>query len=110
MKISFLKISISNLLLIVTIVALLVAWRLDHRRLMAENEKRNAEATEIFTKYWMATRGGGSALVFPRPSKKSAYLFSSPEDRAAMLEMVGEPFLIDGPLVPDSEKADPRSK
>ena len=109
MKLSFLKISISNLLLIVTIVALLVAWRLDHRRLLVENEKRNAEATEIFTKYWMATRGGGSALAFPYP-RKTAYLFSNPEDRAAMLEMVGEPFVIGGPGDPGSEKADPKNK
>ncbi len=109
MKLSFLKISISNLLLIVTIVAILVAWRLDHRRLLVENEKRNAEATEIFTKYWMATRGGGSALAFPNP-RKTAYLFSNPDDRAEMLEMVGEPFLIARPEVPDSEKEAPKNK
>jgi len=84
------KFSLSNLLLLVTLVAVGIGWWCDHRRLRHANARLNAEATELFTD--VVSHGSAiSAMSFPDGKLPPArtYMFAKPEDRADYLKTYG---------------------
>lgn len=89
------KFSLSNLLLLVTLIAVGIGWWCDHRRLREANVRLNAEATELFTDLVSHQSSGFSALSFPggKLPAARAYEFSNPEDRADYLKTYGHVFL-----------------
>ena len=84
------RFSLSNLLLLVTLVAVGIGWWLDHNRLVQANTRLNTEAAELFSS--VAWRGSTiSPLQFPNgkfPPQRS-YNFSLPEDRAEYRKTYG---------------------
>lgn len=76
------KCSLSNLLLLVAVVAVAIGWWCDHARLRDANARLNAEAAALFQE---ANAGSTiTALGFPNgelPPSRS-YNFLEPEDRA----------------------------
>ena len=90
--VKFMKYSVAHLLLVMALVAMGVAWWVDHARLSRANEKLNTEAAELFQKWTISHHSNGfSALEFRSGELPSArvYDFSKPEDRAAYTETYG---------------------
>ena len=85
------RFSLSNLLLVVTSLALAIGWWFDHSRLTQANARLNAEAGELFSLAVMDS-GTGSLLQLPANlSPQRSYNFSIPEDRAAYRRNYGKP-------------------
>jgi hypothetical protein len=84
------KFSLSNLFLIVTVVAVALGWWCDHTRLRNTNARLNAEAAALFQE---ANNAGSTitALGFPNgelpPSR--AYDFLPPQNRAEYRKTYG---------------------
>lgn len=80
--------SLRTLLWFTALVAVSVAWWVDHARLARANANLNTEAAELFGKWTMSHSG-----VVVVPSGKSpparSYDFTKPEDRAAYTETYG---------------------
>ena len=80
------RISLSNLLLLVTLAATAMGWWCDHRRLQDANARLNEEVTELFSNRFLSRYGNG----FPTTGTtgKSILLYSVAEDRKQLLKMV----------------------
>ena len=86
------KYSLSNLLLLIALVGMGIAWWLDHDRLSRANERLNTEAAELFDKWTFSHHSNGfSASEFPNGElpPNRVYQFTKPEDRAAYIETYG---------------------
>lgn len=86
----FLKFSLSNLLLVVTVAAVATGWWCDHARLRTANARLNAEAAALMSD-WNAGGSTITALKFPNgklpPSR--VYDFLVPEDLAEYVKTYG---------------------
>ncbi len=79
------KFSLSNLLFLVTVLAVAIGWWCDHRRLEDANTRLNVEATELFSDLFLARYSSG----FPTagPPGQSFYSYSNPDDRKQLLKL-----------------------
>jgi hypothetical protein len=97
------KYSLSNLLLLTALIAALMGWLYDHRRLANDKERLNAQATELFSRYVAANEGSGR-VIWPgdRLPPTRSYNSSIEEDRSAYLNDHLSPF--SGPALLDVSK------
>jgi hypothetical protein len=86
------KYSLSNVLLLFTLVAVLLGWFYDHRRLEIEKEYLNAEAANLFGRI-TASHGSGRVLMPGETADRRAYNFLIQEDRAEFLKRLCAPSL-----------------
>jgi hypothetical protein len=81
--------SLSNLLLLTALIAVLMGWFYDHRRLSNDKERLNLEAAEYCT--IISIRLGSAAIPVPpgETLDKRSYQFSIEGDRRKILERIG---------------------
>jgi hypothetical protein len=77
--------SLSTLLWLTVLVAISVAWWVDHALLSRANANLNVEAADLFTKWTMSHSETLSSRSGGLPPARS-YDFTKPEDRAAYAE------------------------
>jgi hypothetical protein len=81
------KVSLRELLLVVTAIAIGLGWFVDHRRLRDTNAQLNAENAELFGRV-MPSSGFASFAVPSGSSTKAIYSHASREDRKELLRLL----------------------
>src|SRR5437762_7511744 len=94
------KFSLSNLLLFVALLAVLLGWFYDHRRLRSDKERLNSEAAGLCNMVSMMSHGGSGGTVLPpgRTSATRPYSAAIEEDRAEILKSLPAPWASTGSM------------
>jgi hypothetical protein len=83
------KFSVSNLLLLTALIAVLLGWFFDHRRLASDKERLNSEAAQLLS---IISASRGRSIVGNPPDKSwDTYNLSSEADRAQYMKDFGSP-------------------